>query len=140
MRQVGVLAAPGLIALEKMPKLLHVDHANARRLAEGVAALHDKHGVTVDVRGVETNVVFIDITRPDLPAAALVKLLHERGVWVGERAPTRVRARRARLARPTSLSAAPRQIRAIVHHQISADMIDQALQRLEAALAALPPA
>jgi threonine aldolase len=39
MRQVGILAAAGLIALEESPKRLHEDHANARRLAEGLAEI-----------------------------------------------------------------------------------------------------
>src|SRR5437868_6316053 len=53
MRQVGVLAAAGLIALEESPKILPEDHANARRLAEGLAELR---GVRVDPERVQTNI------------------------------------------------------------------------------------
>lgn len=58
MRQAGVLAAAGLIALEESPKRLHEDHENARRLAEGLAELP---GVTIDPEKVVTNIVIIDV-------------------------------------------------------------------------------
>ncbi len=58
MRQVGVLAAAGLIALEEMPERLHEDHANARLLAEGLAEVH---GITVDAAKVETNILIFDV-------------------------------------------------------------------------------
>jgi len=54
MRQVGVLAAAGLIALEQGPRRLHEDHANARLLAE---ALSHMEGVEIDLDAVETNIV-----------------------------------------------------------------------------------
>jgi threonine aldolase len=58
MRQVGVLAAAGLIALENSPARLHEDHSNARHLAEGLARLP---GVHVDLRKVQTNIVIFDV-------------------------------------------------------------------------------
>jgi threonine aldolase len=58
MRQAGVIAAAGLVALEESPARLHEDHANARRLAEGVAALQ---GVRIDPEQVVTNIVIFDI-------------------------------------------------------------------------------
>ena len=58
MRQVGVLAAAGLVALEETPKILHVDHENARVLAEGVANLK---GVSIDAEKVVTNIVIFDV-------------------------------------------------------------------------------
>src|SRR5947209_5323098 len=59
MRQAGVLAAAGLIALEESPKLLSEDHANARRLAEGVAELA---GIQIDPEQVVTNIVIFDVS------------------------------------------------------------------------------
>src|SRR3990170_1338408 len=56
-RQAGVVAAAGLVALEEGPKRLHEDHANAKRLAEGVAELFPG---AVDVDAVETNIMFVD--------------------------------------------------------------------------------
>jgi threonine aldolase len=58
MRQVGVLAAAGLVALENSPARLHEDHANARLLAEGLAQLP---GLRVDLRKVQTNIVIFDV-------------------------------------------------------------------------------
>src|SRR5688572_283073 len=59
MRQVGILAAAGLIALRDGPKRLHEDHANARRLAEGLAEVP---GIKIDVEGVVTNIVIFNIS------------------------------------------------------------------------------
>ena len=64
MRQAGVLAAAGLIALEEMPKRLHEDHANAKLLAQ---ALADVDGITIDPEDVETNIVIFS-TAFDAPA------------------------------------------------------------------------
>jgi threonine aldolase len=75
MRQVGVLAAAGLIALTEMPKRLHEDHANARLLAEAVAEVE---GVAIDLETVETNIVIF--TLKEGGAAAFVAALKERGV------------------------------------------------------------
>ncbi len=59
MRQAGILAAAGLIALEESPKRLHEDHANARRLAEGVAEIR---GISIDPESVRTNIVIFDVS------------------------------------------------------------------------------
>jgi threonine aldolase len=59
MRQAGVIAAAGLVALEESPQALPADHANARRLAEGVAELP---GVKIDPARVVTNIVIFDIS------------------------------------------------------------------------------
>jgi threonine aldolase len=58
MRQAGVLAAAGLIALEESPKTLHVDHENAKHLAVGLAQIK---GVRVDPGKVVTNIVIFDV-------------------------------------------------------------------------------
>jgi threonine aldolase len=58
MRQAGVLAAAGLIALEEMPKRLHEDHANARLLAECVAK---SPAVAIDLEAVQTNIVIFEL-------------------------------------------------------------------------------
>jgi threonine aldolase len=58
MRQAGVLAAAGLIALEEMPKRLGEDHANARLLAESVAK---SPRVTIDLGAVQTNIVIFEL-------------------------------------------------------------------------------
>jgi threonine aldolase len=76
MRQVGVLAAAGLIALEQMPARLHADHANARLLAE---ALSHIEGVAIDLNTVETNIVIFRLTGGMAPAD-LVARLKARGI------------------------------------------------------------
>ena len=75
MRQAGVLAAAGLIALTEMPKRLHEDHANARLLAEAVAGVE---GVEIDMAKVQTNIVIFTLKAGG--AAEFVAALKEKGV------------------------------------------------------------
>jgi threonine aldolase len=77
MRQVGVIAAPGIIAIEKMVDRLAEDHAHARLLAEG---LNSVPGLQVDVEGVETNIVLCDIKGTGLSNDDFVSLLKEEGI------------------------------------------------------------
>jgi threonine aldolase len=74
MRQVGVLAAAGLVALEETPKCLGIDHANARLLAERFARID---GVTV--RPVETNIVIFELP-PGVAPSATSAALKARGI------------------------------------------------------------
>src|SRR5262245_18901889 len=60
MRQVGVLAAAGLVALEKGPKRLHVDHENAKLLANHLASIPD---ITLNPQKVQTNIVIFDVKK-----------------------------------------------------------------------------
>ncbi len=87
MRQAGVLAAAGLIALEEGPARLHEDHANARLLAE---ALSNMDGVAVDLDSVETNIVIFKLTG-ELSAAELVARLKARGVLASSVGPDAIR-------------------------------------------------
>jgi threonine aldolase len=103
MRQAGIIAAGGIYALRHHVKRLAEDHANARRLADGLAALP---GVALDPATVETNLVFFDLTRAiDAPTA--VQGLLARGVRMG--------------------ALGPRTIRAVTHLDVSAAAIDQTL-------------
>jgi threonine aldolase len=77
MRQAGVLAAAGLIALEKMPHRLGEDHANARFLAGEIAKMP---GVKIDAARVQTNIVIFDITDTGLATIDLTAALKVRGV------------------------------------------------------------
>lgn len=76
MRQAGVLAAAGLIALHDMPGRLHEDHSNARLLAEVVAA---QPGAEIDLDAVETNIVIFTL-RNGCDAASFVAALKQKGV------------------------------------------------------------
>ena len=77
MRQAGVLAAAGIVALEEMVDRLAEDHANARALAEGIAGLP---GVRVDPGAVQTNIVVLELDRPDMTALEFIARMAERGV------------------------------------------------------------
>jgi threonine aldolase len=76
-RQAGILAAAGLIALAEGPKRLHEDHANARRLAEGIAGLLPG---AVDPAHVSTNIVFADVAWTGHDARKWTQLLAAEGV------------------------------------------------------------
>lgn len=84
MRQAGVLAAAGVVALDTMIDRLGDDHANARVLAEALAELP---GVTCDLARVQTNMVFADV--PDAPA--FVHEARQRGLLAGAVGPGTVR-------------------------------------------------
>ena len=68
MRQAGILAAACLVALDEMVNRLAEDHANARLLARGLAAID---GVLLDPDRVQTNIVYFDLDPARLDAAAL---------------------------------------------------------------------
>ncbi|MEZ5351732.1 MAG: GntG family PLP-dependent aldolase [Bryobacteraceae bacterium] len=88
MRQAGVLAAPGLIALEQMPARLHEDHANARLLADSLARIP---GFSIDPSSVQTNIVIFDVAGAGFTASAFSAGLKERGVLANAVSPTRMR-------------------------------------------------
>jgi len=80
MRQAGVLAAAGLIALEEMPWRLHEDHANARLLAEAVAGCN---GVQVDLEAVQTNIVIFAVSGGASRVVAALQAEGVRGSAIG---------------------------------------------------------
>lgn len=111
MRQAGVLAAAGLIALEESPKGLHEDHANAKLLAEGVAQLP---GVKIDPEKVVTNIVIFDIAETGMLAEAICAQLRERGVLA---------------------SGFGSSIRMVTHYDVSRADIETALREVRSVLA-----
>ena len=93
MRQAGVLAAAGLISLDRMVDRLAEDHVNARTLAQAVAAMP---GLVVDLTSVQTNIVIIRIDRGDRPRSTaateeLVKGCAARKVKVHAMGPAAIR-------------------------------------------------
>ena len=72
MRQVGVLAAAGLVALEEGPKRLHVDHENAKILAEGLANIPR---IGIDPAQVQTNIVIYDVHQSGLSSTEFLQKL-----------------------------------------------------------------
>jgi threonine aldolase len=77
-RQAGIMAAAGLIALEEGPKRLHEDHANARRLALGIA---DAVPGSIDPDTVETNMIFVDTTPLGRSPWEVYQRLRDEGIW-----------------------------------------------------------
>lgn len=111
MRQAGYLAAAALYALDHHVERLAEDHANARRLAEGLANIP---GITVPMP-VETNMVFFDLDPRLGPAAAFCDRL-------------------AAMERPVRvLPTGPQRIRAVCHLDVSADAIEAAITAIAAA-------
>jgi threonine aldolase len=87
MRQAGVLAAAGIVALEKMVDRLAEDHANARRLAEGLA---DMPGVTIDLDRVQTNILFFNLTSEvKVPGGVIVQRMLEHKIKILDGGPAR---------------------------------------------------
>jgi len=104
MRQAGVLAAAGLVALEESPKGLHRDHENARHLAEGLSRLP---GVTIDPKKVVTNILIFDVTGTGRTAADICAALGKQNILAG----------------PTGKYA----IRMVTHYDVDRAGIDRAL-------------
>src|SRR5262244_687645 len=77
MRQVGVLAAAGLVALEKSPARLHEDHAKAQFLAKGLAEIE---GVALDPERVQTNILVFDISATGKTTTEISASLKQRRV------------------------------------------------------------
>lgn len=86
MRQAGILAAAGLIALEKMPLRLHEDHANARMIAETVAQIPE---VEIDLDAVQTNIVIFALRTGK--SADLVSSMKAKGVLISTVGPRAIR-------------------------------------------------
>jgi len=88
MRQAGILAAAGLIALEHGPSRLHEDHAMARMLAEGVAGIP---GIEIDLATVQTNIVIFDVSDTGKSSTEITAALKEQGVLAGTVNPQLIR-------------------------------------------------
>jgi threonine aldolase len=102
MRQAGILAAAGLIALEEMPTRLSEDHANAKLIADGLNKISQ---VRIDLSRVQTNIVIFEMVRPQ--AAELVRFLGERNVLAS--------------------AITQDQIRFVTHRDVSREQCEQAL-------------
>ncbi len=114
MRQAGILAAAGLIALERMPARLREDHANARLLAEAIATIPD---AVIDLDAVESNIVIFSLRdRGDAPA--VVAALRSDGVLAS--------------------AIGPHTIRFVTHFDVSREQCEQAADRTRSLLTHVP--
>lgn len=77
MRQIGILAAAGLIALEEGPQRLHEDHENAKALATGLSKIP---GISINVDSVATNIVIFDIAGTGRTSAEITERLESDGI------------------------------------------------------------
>ncbi len=109
MRQVGILAAAGLHALEHHLPRLGEDHARARRLYEACREIDGLSPVEPD-----TNTLRIDVTREGLAAAEIERRLRERDVWI--------------------LALGPDWLRAVTHRDVDDEGIDRAIEALRAVM------
>ena len=107
MRQAGLIAAAGIVALETMVARLKEDHSNARRLAQGLANIP---GITVTNKEVQTNIVMFDLA-PTISVAEFLRQLNNHDIKVGSRG--------------------GQKFRAVTHRMIGAVDIDEALKRIE---------
>src|SRR5579884_3874202 len=117
MRQAGVIAAAGLVALEQMVERLAEDHANARRLGERLAALP---GVAVDLATVQTNMVRFSVEPSGLEAAEFVARLREHGVLAGARDRWTIRMVTHRHITAADVEAAAAAVRAVAAEALAA--------------------
>jgi threonine aldolase len=107
MRQVGILAACGIVSLEKMVDRLEDDHKNARKLAEGLAALP---GVSMDLDTVQTNIIIFNVSALG-GSSTFIGALEKKGVKCLARDETHVRM--------------------VTHRMVSEEDIDIALERIK---------
>ena len=112
MRQAGIIAAAGIVALRTMVDRLAEDHRNARRLGDGLASLP---GLRVDPEQVRTNMVVVEL-RPPLVAAEVAERLRGAGILVSQMGPATFRL--------------------VTHRHITSPMIDAALAAFRRVLSA----
>jgi threonine aldolase len=112
MRQVGVLAAAGIVALSDQVERLAVDHQMARQLADRVAGIR---GLRVDPGRVQTNIVIFEVTAPGSTAPVIAERWKESGVLC--------------------LIADERHLRAVTHYEVTPAQVDEAANRLAAIVA-----
>jgi len=111
MRQVGIIAAAGIYALDHHLERLKEDHQNAKRLGVG---LKEFKGVSIDPRHVETNIVIFDVANSRMTAAQVAEAIKKEGVLIHAFGKT--------------------QIRLVTHLDVSAEDIEKALKSFERVL------
>jgi len=114
MRQAGIIAAAGIVALRTMVERLADDHVNARRLGEGLAGLA---GLRIDPEQVRTNMVVVEL-RPPMVASELAARLRAEGVLVSVMGPSAFRL--------------------VTHRHITREMVDAAVAAFRRALPVSP--
>ncbi|MBI4201454.1 MAG: low-specificity L-threonine aldolase [Chloroflexi bacterium] len=106
MRQAGIIAAAGIVALNTMVDRLAEDHATAKRLAKGLAGFR---GLSLDSDAIQTNIVIFQVT--DRPAPEFIEALKQLGVLISY--------------------TGGRKVRMVTHHGIGTEDVDEALNVVE---------
>ena len=88
MRQAGIIAAAGIVALETMVDRLQEDHTNARLLADGIA---DLPGIILDPESIKTNIIYFDMDDATLESADFLTVLAAKGIQFFDTGPRRFR-------------------------------------------------
>lgn len=122
MRQAGIVAAPGIIALEKMSQRLHIDHKNAKKFAEKLAELQPL-GIQIDTSTVDTNMVMFTLLPTKGTVEKFLDLLNTPMDGPGGEYIVRMFE-----------SGKNNEIRAVFHYQVSAADVDKAVLKIETAL------
>ncbi|MFQ6036731.1 MAG: low-specificity L-threonine aldolase [Sedimentisphaerales bacterium] len=112
MRQAGIIAAAGIVALQQMVDRIVEDHKNARRLAEGIARIR---GLSIEPARVQTNIIYFEVAEEWLTAKKLVTELDKRGIKL--------------------LCVGPSRLRMVTHYGISSEDVDLALAALTEVMA-----
>ncbi len=108
MRQAGILAAAGIVSLTEMIDRLPEDHANARKLAGGLANIDS---IAIDPERIRSNIVYFELARDDISPRQLVAELNQAGIRV--------------------LPIDQKKLRAVTHYHISSDDIAYALGAID---------
>jgi threonine aldolase len=112
MRQCGIIAGCGIVALDQMVERLAEDHALAQELARGMALIP---GLSIQPDHVETNIVFFEVTRENTTASQIASELGKQGIQI--------------------LALGPRRLRAVTHFGIEAQDITRSLDALQRVMA-----
>jgi threonine aldolase len=104
MRQAGILAAAGIVALDEMVERLADDHVHAKKLAEGLAEIP---GLSIDPGQIRTNIVFFELKSEQMTAEQFAQRINAEGILM--------------------LPSGAQRVRAVTHYHITSEDIDQAL-------------
>ena len=85
MRQAGILAAAGIVALEKMTERIADDHQNARALAEGIS---DIKGISIDLDKIQTNIIYFSLDHPKIESSLFLDKMCEKNIHFFELGPS----------------------------------------------------
>jgi threonine aldolase len=108
MRQTGVIAAAGIVALDKMTERLKEDHDNARQLAQGIAQIS---GLAIQTERIKTNIIYFDLVSNEIAPDELITCLSKQGLLF--------------------LRTGPVRFRMVTHYGIRSEHIDHALKLLK---------